>query len=102
MIELVDPTLSLSKDEELEVRRIINIALLCIQLEPERRPTMTAIVATLEGILNLEAEGMQHLSPVNSTPLEEQPPRNGGYIQMFTPETIGGTIGSSTTILEGR
>ena len=64
-MELVEPALFLNKDEELEVRRIINIALLCIQVESERRPTIGAIKATQEGCsLNLEAEGMQHLSEV--------------------------------------
>ena len=56
MIEFVDGTLFFNKVEELQVRHIISKALLC----PSGRPTMAAIVATLERSLNLEAEDMEH------------------------------------------
>jgi hypothetical protein len=97
-MELIDPELSLSRDEETEVRRIINIALLCIQLEPERRPTMAAVVATLEGSLNLEAEGMKHISQ----DLQEEFSQSEIDLQMFSAGPIGGTMGSSAISLQAR
>ncbi|KAG0597369.1 hypothetical protein M758_UG332200 [Ceratodon purpureus] len=101
VMEVVDPALSLDKEEDLEVRRIINIALLCIQVEPERRPTMGAIVATLEGSLNLEAEGMQHLShgkePLSWAHLEEQPLRKDMDSRMFSSEMTGSSSMISLT-----
>ncbi|KAG0597364.1 hypothetical protein M758_UG331900 [Ceratodon purpureus] len=98
VMELVDPALSLSKDEETEVRRIINIALLCLQVEPERRPTMGAVVATLEGsFMNLEAEGMRHLTlkakpPLTSASLAhlyDHPSRQDAESPLFSSETTG-------------
>ncbi|KAG0586838.1 hypothetical protein KC19_2G121500 [Ceratodon purpureus] len=98
VMELVDPALSLSKDEETEVRRIINIALLCLQVEPERRPTMGAVVATLEGsFMNLEAEGMRHLTLKAKPPstsaslahLYEHPRQDAAESPLFSSETTG-------------
>ncbi|KAG0564234.1 hypothetical protein KC19_8G094300 [Ceratodon purpureus] len=47
LMDLVDPTLSLKDDEKLEVQRLINIALLCVQNAPEQRPNMTGVVAMI-------------------------------------------------------
>jgi len=39
----------LDADEELEVQRVINIALLCLQQSHENRPTMGEVMAMLQG-----------------------------------------------------
>ncbi|KAG0618722.1 hypothetical protein M758_4G087800 [Ceratodon purpureus] len=49
LMDLVDPHMSLQDEEKLEVHRLINIALLCIQNEPEQRPSMERVVAMLQG-----------------------------------------------------
>lgn len=48
-MEVVDTSLSLQDDEILEVERVINIALLCIQNAAEQRPSMERVVAMLQG-----------------------------------------------------
>ncbi|KAG0566917.1 hypothetical protein KC19_7G097100 [Ceratodon purpureus] len=48
LIELVDPTLHLNDDEMEDVQRVIKIALLCIQMASEKRPTMARIVSMLQ------------------------------------------------------
>lgn len=45
----MDPTLVLQNEEEAQVQKVINIALLCIQTAAERRPTMAQAVAMLQG-----------------------------------------------------
>lgn len=49
LIELVDQTLHLSDGELQDVLRIIKIALLCIQNDCERRPTMERVVYLFQG-----------------------------------------------------
>ncbi|KAG0504688.1 hypothetical protein M758_11G071100 [Ceratodon purpureus] len=48
LMDLVDPKLNLRDDERLEVQRLINIALLCVQNTAEQRPTMARVVAMLQ------------------------------------------------------
>jgi len=48
-MQLVDSTLVLQDDQKLEVTRLINIALLCLQHHEEHRPTMARVVAMLQG-----------------------------------------------------
>ena len=48
LMDLVDPKLNLRDDERLEVQRLINIALLCVQSTAEQRPTMARVVAMLQ------------------------------------------------------
>jgi len=49
LIELIDPAMSLQEEEKVEVHRLINIALLCIQNEAELRPRFEQVVAMLQG-----------------------------------------------------
>uniref|UniRef100_A0A7I4FAN3 Protein kinase domain-containing protein n=1 Tax=Physcomitrium patens TaxID=3218 RepID=A0A7I4FAN3_PHYPA len=46
---LVDPSLSLQVDEEDVVQRVTNVAMACLQTAAERRPTMSQVVAMLQG-----------------------------------------------------
>jgi hypothetical protein len=45
----VDPKLHLNPDEEVEARRVLEVALMCIQTSVEKRPTMFAVVSMLLG-----------------------------------------------------
>jgi len=49
LMQLVDSTLVLQDDQKLEVTRLINTALLCVQHNEEHRPTMARVVAMLQG-----------------------------------------------------
>jgi len=46
---LIDPTLRLQEEEKVDVHHLINIALLCIQNEAERRPEIEQVVSMLQG-----------------------------------------------------
>lgn len=48
LMDLVDPTLHLTDDELRDVHRVINVSLLCIQNNAERRPSMARIVSILQ------------------------------------------------------
>ena len=48
-MDLVDKNMCLDANEELEVQRVINIALLCLQQSHENRPTMGEVMAMLQG-----------------------------------------------------
>jgi len=54
-MNLVDCTLELHNDEMKEALQVVKIALLCLQQEPDNRPTMAHVVAMLQG----EAEIME-------------------------------------------
>jgi hypothetical protein len=54
-MDMVDSTMSLQFEEKVEVRRVINIALHCIQNAAEDRPTMERVVAMLQGDSESEA-----------------------------------------------
>lgn len=49
LMEIVDHNLTLDVGKEMEVQRVINVALLCLQQLDERRPTMAQVVAMLQG-----------------------------------------------------
>ena len=49
IVELIDPTLILSVNEQWEVQRVIKIAMLCLQNSDVKRPTMAQVVALLQG-----------------------------------------------------
>ncbi|KAH9544895.1 hypothetical protein CY35_12G019900 [Sphagnum magellanicum] len=55
IMNLVDCTLELHNDEMKEALQVVKIALLCLQQEPDNRPTMAHVVAMLQG----EAEIME-------------------------------------------
>lgn len=48
-MDLVDPRLQFNKSEFFEVQRILETAILCVQISPEKRPTMFRVVAMLGG-----------------------------------------------------
>jgi hypothetical protein len=54
-MNLVDCTLELHNDEMKEALHVVKIALLCLQQEPDNRPTMARVIAMLQG----EAEIME-------------------------------------------
>ncbi|KAG0612458.1 hypothetical protein M758_6G029300 [Ceratodon purpureus] len=53
LMELVDPSISIQLDEEVEVYRVITTALACIQTAAERRPSMAHVVGMLQGDIEI-------------------------------------------------
>ena len=63
IMDLVDPTMSLDTEEEMQVQCVFDVALLCLDANPDRRPTMARVVAMLQGDTKLEAKtGSLHRS----------------------------------------
>jgi hypothetical protein len=48
-MDLVDPRLQFNNNEFFEVQRVLETAILCVQISPEKRPTMFRVVAMLVG-----------------------------------------------------
>jgi hypothetical protein len=49
LIDIVDQTLHLCDDEVIQARQLLNIALLCLLNEGEKRPSMGHVMAMLQG-----------------------------------------------------
>ncbi|XP_022136550.1 probable LRR receptor-like serine/threonine-protein kinase At1g53440 [Momordica charantia] len=58
LLELVDPSLGSNYSKE-EVMRMLQIALLCTNLSPTLRPTMSSVVSMLEGKLAIEVSNIK-------------------------------------------
>lgn len=78
--ELVDPDLNLQQDEELEVERVINIALMCLQVSGEKRPTMDRVLIMLQN--EAASEIVAPANPGNTKALYQRhtpPPYRQGF-----------------------
>jgi hypothetical protein len=51
LVDLIDQNLN-NTLVETEVQRVINVALLCVQIEAKRRPAMSQALAMLQGEVN--------------------------------------------------
>jgi len=52
---------------EIEVQRVINVALLCVQIESTRRPPMSQVLAMLQGDMDLlDISSLQNVTNVSS------------------------------------
>jgi hypothetical protein len=62
MIEnLVDKALQVHNELEFEkITQVVNIALLCLQVEAEKRPSMSHVVGMLKGEMEIEVLPMQN------------------------------------------
>ncbi|CAK9237261.1 unnamed protein product [Sphagnum troendelagicum] len=54
LIDIIDQTLHLCNDEVIQARQLLNIALLCLLNEGEKRPSMAHVVAMLQGEVESE------------------------------------------------
>ncbi len=52
LISLVDPKIHTTIMES-EMRRVINVALLCVQIETTKRPIMSQVLSMLQGEMDL-------------------------------------------------
>ncbi len=52
---------------EIEVQRVINVALLCVQIESTKRPSMSQVLAMLQGEMDLpNISSYQNITNVSS------------------------------------
>ncbi len=54
LIDIVDQTLHLCNDEMIQAQQLLNVALLCLLNEGEKRPSMARVVAMLQGEVESE------------------------------------------------
>ncbi len=54
LIDIVDQTLHLCNDEMIQAQQLLNVALLCLLNEGEKRPSMAHAVAMLQGEVESE------------------------------------------------
>ncbi len=54
LIDIVDQNLHLLNDETIQAQRLLNITLLCLLNDGEKRPSMARVVAMLQGEVELE------------------------------------------------
>lgn len=52
-MDLLDPKISLQTEEESEVQQVMKVALCCLQMAPERRPTMAQVVTMFQGDIDV-------------------------------------------------
>lgn len=70
IMDIVDPKMELRSDEILEVQRVLNTALLCLQHREDRRPDMAHAVSMLQGglgseVMNLGTDSERSLGSIN-------------------------------------
>jgi hypothetical protein len=61
LTQLIDGSLNLQIDEEIEVQRFLNIAFLCVHMSTDKRPTMSRVVAMLQGDMDSELSELTRL-----------------------------------------
>ncbi|KAG0597873.1 hypothetical protein M758_12G027100 [Ceratodon purpureus] len=94
-IGLVDPTLDLQLDEEIEVVKIMQTALLCVHDLPAKRPDMSLVVEMLQAIL--DADISSQLGP------EVEKERYGTSMEYWPPLSFGSSSrASSLTSLDSN
>lgn len=69
--DLIDPSMHLHSDEELQALRVINTALLCLQQILQRHPSMSDVQMTLQGNMELNEVVFPINAMVDSSILEE-------------------------------
>lgn len=48
-MDIIDETLAVTDDEVMEVQRVLETAVLCVQSDPKKRPSMFLVAAMLAG-----------------------------------------------------
>lgn len=61
LMQLIDESLSLQIDEEIEVQRFLKIAFLCVHMSADKRPNMSRVVAMLQGDMDSEISELTRL-----------------------------------------
>ncbi|KAH0465491.1 hypothetical protein IEQ34_006287 [Dendrobium chrysotoxum] len=101
VMEVVDGRMGIGKEVEEEVKRLINVALWCIQEEGKMRPSMERVVDMLEGRMGVvEAPPQTSMMMAEFLDVDMIEGPASALQQLRTPEAL--TYSFSTTILSGR
>jgi hypothetical protein len=112
LTNLIEETLDIINSEN-EVRRVINVALLCVQVEPTVRPLMSHVLAMLQGEMEIDINFIKRrphetnqkflniLNNQNNLPLHENMSINDGNI-LFTNHVLNSNAEIELSDLEPR
>lgn len=104
LLDMKDATLVVSDDEALEVLRVLETAVMCVQSAPDKRPSMFQVAAMLAGSANLEPPmDEDDLGwPVQSNRISEEPESSGNPLSTSSPsaDSIRGPMANSSGSLE--
>lgn len=89
LMDLLDPSLGLQSDDLVEARRVVNIALMCLQTCGDKRPNMDRVLTLLQGETVSEV-----IAPVSAGNTEALYRRRNSTINK-------GGAESTTTFIEG-
>lgn len=63
-LDILDPTLHLHEDDQKEVLRVIQIAFVCVQETPEKRPSMAHVISMLQGDMEVSIDEVHQRRPL--------------------------------------
>ena len=63
-LDILDPTLHLHEDDQKEVLRMIQIAFVCVQETPEKRPSMAHVISMLQGDMEVTIDEVNQERPL--------------------------------------
>ena len=92
LMSLVDPRLHVHPDDVMEVRRVLETALLCVQTKPEKRPTMLTVVSMLVGDSDIKLT----IEPTNHESWADYKLRTNDLDTDFSKEPLYGGPSSSS------
>ena len=107
LLDMKDATLVVSDDEALEVLRVLETAVMCVQSAPDKRPSMFQVAAMLAGSANLVEPPMDEDDlgwPVQLNRISEEPESSGNPLSTSSPsaDSIRGPMANSNGSLELR
>ncbi|CAK9237255.1 unnamed protein product, partial [Sphagnum troendelagicum] len=114
LIDIVDQNLHLLNDETIQAQRLLNITLLCLLNDGEKRPSMARVVAMLQGELRSNTQPFEPISlssrssrryhQASTAPLSSSttPIRNSssGYTTSTVLQRVFAEFGDSYTLLD--
>ena len=95
-MELVDTRLQLDPNniaEQIEAQRVLKTAILCVQISPERRPTMFRVLAMLAG--DADADAPESVDP--NMWMEFQSLASGSKDRSSSTRTVSNTFATRIT-----
>lgn len=63
-MDILDPTLHLHEDDQKEVLRVLEVAFVCVQETPEKRPSMAHVIAMLQGDMEVSIDEVNQRRPL--------------------------------------
>jgi hypothetical protein len=81
-LDILDPTLHLQEDDQNEVLRVIQIAFVCVQETPEKRPSMAHVISMLQGDMEVSIDEVHQRRPLFTwNPMAKGSNYNGATVE---------------------